>query len=770
MRRSVCLTALVLLLASAASAARLPVARVKAAGQSVVEGNSGLTTFTVVVSLPFPPNSDVTGTYQTADGTATVADNDYVPKNDPTKDTFVIPAGKTDSPPIELQVVGDLRVEGDETFTFNVHFAAGAVDPLPYVITILNDDAPSLTVADVRAAEGNNGLTPMNFDVVLTTAAAIPIQATYQTAPITAIEGDDYQPASGTIVFAPGQTHQTITVNILGDNAVEQDETFSLTVTPVGGGTGAKTTGTILNDDKTPPAALVIVSGNNQQGRLGQVLAQPLVIRLVDQNGALIPGVAVQWRVTKGDATLDPASGVTDAKGEASTRVTLNSVGAVEVTVTVDRFTAKFTLGSTTSFADRATGPVAVPIAQVLDGICARNEQTFASVCRALALLPDAALTPALERVAPQQSGAQSKVAGEVIAAVTSGIGARLQAVRTGVQRLSVSDLSIDVQGRPIPLGALMKSFLPKPMTSAAAAGEQDDYNGWSAFLSGNLGSGQRKPGPGQLGFDLDSRGLMAGVDRQFGEGVFGLSLNLMRLDSTLSESAGSVDVDGYALSLYGSRGGLLTRGAPPAGAGTHFDGVHVDGSLTVGRNRYKSEHVVDITGLPISVATSKNDGNVYALAGVTGLESHRGRGEFDLSLGGTWSRAHVDDLTEDGSGPLILFVQGRDIDSLTGNLAFSAKGAWPVAFGTLLPTVRVELLHEFKGAARLVTAHFVRDSLGTSFTIPLDRPDANYGRVAAGLQAVFPRGLSLHIEGSQDVARNDLKFRNVQLTLSKSF
>src|SRR5207237_1828938 len=103
-----------------------------------------------------------------------------------------------------------------------------------------------------------------------------------------------------------------------------------------------------------------------------------------------------------------------------------------------------------TAIEDRAAGPVAVPIAHVLDGICARNEQTFASVCRALSLLPDAALTPALERVAPQESGAQSKVASEVISAVTAGIGARLAAVRTGVERLSVWALSIDVQHRAI--------------------------------------------------------------------------------------------------------------------------------------------------------------------------------------------------------------------------------------------------------------------------------------------------------------------------------
>ncbi|HMC68484.1 MAG TPA: Calx-beta domain-containing protein, partial [Mycobacteriales bacterium] len=350
------------LLASTAAAARLPAARITASGQSVVEGNAGITTVTLVVSLPAPSNFDAVGTYQTADGTATVLDNDYLPKSGP----ILIPAGKTDSQSIDLQIVGDRKVEADETFTFNVHFTFGAKDPEPYVITIVNDDVPSITVGDARVAEGNAGLTPMTFDVTLTAAAAIPISATYQTAPGTAIEGDDYQAAKGTIIFPPGQTKQSVTVNVIGDTAFEPDETFTLTVTPAGGAP-VTATGTIVNDDRTPPAALVIVSGNNQQGRLGQTLAQPLVIKLVDQTGAPFSGVAVQWRVTKGDATLTPTSGTTDAQGLASTAVTLNSVGAVEVTVTADRFTVKFTLGSATSFEDRAQGPVAVPIAHVLD-------------------------------------------------------------------------------------------------------------------------------------------------------------------------------------------------------------------------------------------------------------------------------------------------------------------------------------------------------------------------------------------------------------------
>ncbi|HJQ37257.1 MAG TPA: autotransporter outer membrane beta-barrel domain-containing protein, partial [Thermoanaerobaculia bacterium] len=447
-------------------------------------------------------------------------------------------------------------------------------------------------------------------------------------------------------------------------------------------------------------------------------------------------------------------------------------------------FIAVFTLGAATGFADRATGPVAVPIARTLDTICARNENTFAGACSALAALPDSELTPTLERVAPQNSGAQSKVATEVIAAVTGGIAARLTAVRTGVQRLSFADLSLDYHGRSIPLGALWTAaasaaafrhvdesgdYVAAVQTDAGGS-DDNDYNGWSAFLSGNLGDGERKTHPGELGFDLSSRGLMAGIDRLFGQTIVGASINWMQLESDLTQNAGSVDVDGYALSVYASRGGIFARNTGDTGKGMRYDGMHLDGSITLGRNSYDSEHVVEITGLPTSIATSENDADVLALAGVTGFEAHRGRTDFDFALSGTWSRAEIDDLTEEGSGPLILFVQGQEIESLTGTAALSVKSAIPVSFGTLLPNFRAELIHEFKSGARLVTARFLRDQLGTSFTIPLDQPDANYGKIAAGLQASFAHGVSAYIEATQDVLRSDLKFRTIQFIVTKSF
>lgn len=526
-----------------------------------------------------------------------------------------------------------------------------------------------------------------------------------------------------------------------------------------------------ISSETAAAVNLTIISGNNQQGLLGQPMGQPLVVELAGQVQVSpqlppgpISGAAVEWRVTKGQAQLEPQSGITDAQGQASTNVTPGSVGIVEVEASAAGLSVTFTLSSTTSFENRAEDPEQRPIGHALDGICARNDATFSSVCTALSKLSNSGLSSALERIAPQESGVQSKVSDEVVSAVTSAIRARLFTVRTkrsGTRRPTLTASSEQ---------ASSKAFLSMSMASSAAADEDGDDKGLSAYLSGNLGSGKRIARMGQLGFDLDSRGVMAGVDRQSGDNIFGVSLNLLKLDATLDGEAGSVGVNAYAISIYASRDGLLMKDAWPTDAGLHYDGVHIDGSLSVGRNRYASEHVVDISGLSPSRAASVNDASLFTLAGATGVEAHRGRSEFEASLSGSWSRTRIGDLTENGNGPLILFVQGQEIDSLVATGSLSVRSARSVPFGTLFPYVRGEMVHEFHSAARLVTARFLRDSLGTPFTIPIDRPDANYGKVAAGLLSVFPHGISAYVDVNQDVFRSDLKIRTVQLNVDKSF
>jgi outer membrane autotransporter protein len=408
---------------------------------------------------------------------------------------------------------------------------------------------------------------------------------------------------------------------------------------------------------------------------------------------------------------------------------------------------------------------VAVPVAHALDIVCAENDATFSAACRALTSLDDATLTSTLQRVAPQQSAAQAKVATEFVAQINDGIQSRLRTLRGGARRFDIQKLSLNLGGRPIPV-AMMSALMPQTASST----DEPDYNGWSGFLSGNLGTGQRPRDNGIIGFDLDTQGLMVGADRQIGDGVLGISANFANFGSTLNDAAGKVDTSAYAVSLYGSRGGLRASAAPSAGSGMHYDGLHFDGSLTFGQNNHDSEHVVDVPGLPLSRAHSKNSAITYAMAAAAGADLHSGRTDLELAINTSWSRTNIHNLTESGDGPLILFVQGRGVDSFLTSASVNVRSVWATSFGDLLPSFRAELLHDAESGARLITARFLRDTLNTPFTVPLDEPDANYGKLSAGLQAVFAHGVSAFLEVTQDVARTDLHFRTVQFNVSKSF
>lgn len=87
-----------------------------------------------------------------------------------------------------------------------------------------------------------------------------------------------------------------------------------------------------------PPSAetLQLVSGNNQRTATSRALASPLRVRVLGSSDQPVAGARVQWSVTQGQATLDPAQSTTDASGEAETRVTLGGApGSIVVSARV---------------------------------------------------------------------------------------------------------------------------------------------------------------------------------------------------------------------------------------------------------------------------------------------------------------------------------------------------------------------------------------------------------------------------------------------------
>jgi len=130
----------------------------------------------------------------------------------------------------------------------------GLTDSVPDTVTITVNQIvsePTISIHDVSVTEGDSGTVDAVFSVTLSEASPLEVTAAFTTSDGTALVGSDYQAASGTVVFLPMTTTQTVTVNVLSDLNAEHDETFLVDLSnPVNATLAdAQGQGMILNDD-----------------------------------------------------------------------------------------------------------------------------------------------------------------------------------------------------------------------------------------------------------------------------------------------------------------------------------------------------------------------------------------------------------------------------------------------------------------------------------------------------------------------------------------
>jgi diadenosine tetraphosphate (Ap4A) HIT family hydrolase len=275
------------------------------ADASVMEGNAGTTDLVFKVSLSVAATEKVTVNYHTTDGTATVANNDYVAASG----TLSFAPGET-SQNVTVVVNGDTKLEGDETLNVVLDSASPfAIADGAGVGTIQNDDStPVVSIADAPAAtEGNSGTKVFKFPVTLSNTSGSQILVLYSTANGTATTANgDYQAKTDTLKIAPKAASDTIRINVVGDTRLENDETFFVNLTSAVGATigTAQGTGTILNDDGLPQ--IQVTSGNTaaqgkNEGNSGKT-AFPIQISLVGANA--LATVEADWHTEDDAATL----------------------------------------------------------------------------------------------------------------------------------------------------------------------------------------------------------------------------------------------------------------------------------------------------------------------------------------------------------------------------------------------------------------------------------------------------------------------------------
>lgn len=222
----------------------------------VNEGDAGTTNLQFPIRLDAPASTDVSVTFETRDRTA-IAGQDYTASSG----TIVIPAG-VQAAEVQVAVLGDTVSETDEALLLEITDVSDGVRLLAETaIGEIDDDEPLISIQPSSAGEGNAGTTPLSFTVSLSVATETEVAVNFATSDGTATAGTDYTATSGTLVIPAGSTTGTVVVNVLGDQATEGDELFTVTLSDASANArvtsnAAQAQGSIVDDDAATLQAL----------------------------------------------------------------------------------------------------------------------------------------------------------------------------------------------------------------------------------------------------------------------------------------------------------------------------------------------------------------------------------------------------------------------------------------------------------------------------------------------------------------------------------
>lgn len=387
------------------------------------------------------------------------------------------------------------------------------------------------------------------------------------------------------------------------------------------------------------------------------------------------------------------------------------------------------------NFASGAT-PVANASQQDLFDRCRQLVQTESDGAESLNLSDDD-LNAALQNVTTEEAANVGTVATETSSSQLKSIAGRISALRAGALGFTVA--GFDLQDAQL-LSAADLGL--EAGATGGAAGDESSTTPWNklgVFLNGNGSFGDKDSSSREDGFDFHSAGMTTGIDYRFTDnlilgGAFGYNAIKTDFDNRNTVRGGSVDVDSFNFSLYGTY---------------YAENFYVDGIATYGwaDNEIKRRIGYDAApgaGTGASVdrrARADTDSNYYSLSLGGGYLFNQAGLTFGPYARFNYLDMNIDGYRETGADGLNLKVDTQEVRSLTSGLGVRANYAISTKFGVLQPQIEGEWVHEFKDSSRVIRASYVNDPNAIELEARTDNPDRNYFNFGAGVSALFGNG-----------------------------
>jgi outer membrane autotransporter protein len=327
-----------------------------------------------------------------------------------------------------------------------------------------------------------------------------------------------------------------------------------------------------------------------------------------------------------------------------------------------------------------------------------------------------------------------------------SNLNARLTALRGGASGINLAGLNVLADGKRLPLQELAQ--LAKDLLgSSGGSGGEEEGGGLldrrlGIFVNGKVGFGEKDRTQNEAGYDLDTWGLTVGADYRFTDRlVAGLAVGYGSSKSKFHDDGGSLESDGYSLSLYGSFYGQRF----------YVDAIGTYGSLEHDSRR-RIHYTLPTEPNPVDLtAVGRADGRNIS-GGVSAGYNFGSKGwTFGPTFAITFVDVQVDGFAETGAGGLNLQFGEQSAKSLQVQAGAEVSYAMSRKWGVLSPHARVAFVKENEDDAEAILVRFVNDPFvtdlsqpsTTTFLITTDEPDTEFLQWGVGLSALFANGIS---------------------------
>jgi len=346
------------------------------------------------------------------------------------------------------------------------------------------------------------------------------------------------------------------------------------------------------------------------------------------------------------------------------------------------------------------------------------------------------AVTRAAREMAPEELAAQSRMGLSMANQQLFNITGRLARLRGGGVASALSDFHLNIADARLP-GELFSRAL------GSGGGASDDGNGllgngWGVFITGDVFLGDRDRTTQEAGFEFETLGLTAGIDRRINDDlILGAAVGYAATDADVDDDGGGSEVDGFTVTLYGN----YYLG----------DSFYVDGTLAYGWQDFDTDRRIRYTvgdNRVDTVAGGGTDGRQFTASFGAGYDLALDNG-ITVGLNGrvSYLDGEIDGYREEDENRqgLNLDYQDQSYESLTLTLGGSVSRALSYEWGVLVPEFRFEWEHEFEDDPVTIQGHFVNDPAAgwapVQFAFDTERFDSNYFRLGLGASAVLGQG-----------------------------